>query len=168
VAVTLDIPNNANSSDPSFQHMWIPRWDVNEEIDSINAQFYQLLDCYYLGTSLQAECFGNYIMDRIIDLAEWRTEILMELQTARHHTLAITGTHIHKLYQRTSKESPLRQFILEYHLKESGCHLLDAESLMQIIGRRRGRTPNYYDRPQCRFHIHSAEFYDIICTQTVL
>jgi hypothetical protein len=164
-AATLDIRNSSKSSDLSSTCIWST---FKAMIKGMDAQFYQLLECYYLGCFLQAERFLNYIMDRIVGLVRWRTEILKKRQAERYDVLATTGTQIQKFYQRTSKDSPLRQFILEYHLQEVGRRIIDAESIKLITIRRRRRTPNYCDRPQCHFHVHSAESQDFICTETVL
>jgi hypothetical protein len=148
------------------------RWEA--VLKRLDAQFYQLLDCYYFGVALQTECFQNYIMDRIVELLRWRDELTTKRLAKKHDILTATGTQIHQLYQRTSKDSPLRQLIDEYLLQEARCYDYVPRSINQDMGFNvrssafGTRATVFYEHSQCYFHVHRAEHEATVCTKTVL
>jgi hypothetical protein len=159
-----------------------PLISPQDMMDEMDERFKQLLECYFLGDSLQAERFQNYIMDSIIDLAKSKHEMPTE-GIQEFNLLAGTPAVMKNIYDRTSENSPLRKFLVEYLLFEGegmdaseinayvdfGLQDYISDVLAQstkLYGQAIDTSPFYPD--QCRYHLHSCESEDFVCATSNL
>ncbi|EHL02267.1 hypothetical protein M7I_1697 [Glarea lozoyensis 74030] len=87
-------------------------------VKEMDLRFFQLVDCYYLGSDIQSEEFQNFVMDSIVDLVTERTSQTGSVPKGEISALASSTKEIHEIYVKTWADSPLRMFLHRYHLCE--------------------------------------------------
>ncbi|EPE24680.1 hypothetical protein GLAREA_08533 [Glarea lozoyensis ATCC 20868] len=156
------------------------------KLQQYRMRFFQLLECYYLGDSLQAENFRNYIMDRTVGLLKSRNKFRnMSFEAGEKFTvLASHHLSIMEIYQRTPPNAPLRKLLVDYHLEIIGqTHVnevaLDMEHhpqdyLQDLISQ---LAKGYYNvaprvsfcnKRRCTYHNHTKVPKGFVCAATRL
>ena len=152
----------------------------------IDRRFIQLLDCYYLGVSLGAQQFRNYVMDRIIEIVRMNHFVQRSDAASSLNKCALGSrvSTVKDIYDKTFLGARLRMFLIEYHLPNTqqeppidaplycagGCGVYITDLLIhcrRLYGQPIEET-RVWRKGQCHYHEHEEEVEGYVCQKTIL